>query len=154
VQKNVLVKKDVVTSQNSSQLEIKYQLQNLEQTPIELWFAIEFNFALLAGNAPDRYFYFPGNKFKNNNLSSIGIVKKVSIMGLKDEWQDIDINFSFEQPTDVWRFPIETISQSEAGFEKVYQNSVVLPNWKLNLAPESDWEITILHNISKISKGI
>ncbi len=30
----------------------------------------------------------------------------------------------------MWFFPIETVSQSENGFEKTYQGSAILVHWK------------------------
>jgi alpha-amylase len=50
-----------------------------------------------------------------------------------DEWSGFKLTFSFDQPPDLWRFPIKTVSQSEDGFESTYQGSVILPNWKLDL---------------------
>jgi alpha-amylase len=30
----------------------------------------------------------------------------------------------------MWRFPVETASQSEGGFERTYQASMVVPVWR------------------------
>jgi alpha-amylase len=50
----------------------------------------------------------------------------------------------------LWRFPIETISMSEAGFERVYQGSVILPNWKIRLGNSKTWQVTIEQYIERI----
>jgi len=149
---NILLEKIITVDAKSSELEITYCLHNLEEKTIELWFGIEFNFGLLAGDAFGRYYYFPGHPLEKNNFASRGSVEDVTVMGLKDEWQGIDINFSFPMPTTIWRFPIETVSQSEAGFEKVYQNSVILPNWKIQLSPRQEWKITFQQDITVILK--
>ena len=39
------------------------------------------------------------------------------------------------EPADAWWAPVETISNSEAGFERVYQGSGLLLSWPLALAP-------------------
>jgi len=57
-------------------------------------------------------------------------------LGLKDEYMKIDINISAEKPDSIWRLPVETISLSEAGFEKVYQSSCVLLTWDIELETE------------------
>jgi len=54
-----------------------------------------------------------------------------------------DIGLFLEQNSVVWRFPIETISQSEGGFERVYQSSVVLPNWRFSIAAGDSWKTTM-----------
>ena len=43
----------------------------------------------------------------------------------------------------IWTFPIETISQSEAGYELVHQSSVVVPHWRVEVGDEGRWEVRI-----------
>jgi 4-alpha-glucanotransferase len=143
----VFLEKVIQISPNNSQLSINYYLENRDSKPIELWFATEFNYALLAGNASDRYYYFDGKRPEDSILASIGTNDSTKSMGLKDEWLGVDINLSFNKPATVWRCPIETISQSEGGFERVYQSSVVLPNWKIKLQPSDNWSIKIIQKI-------
>ncbi|UCE06236.1 MAG: DUF1926 domain-containing protein [bacterium] len=140
---NISVSKKIKIDQKSSIIHIRYELKNLENSAIELWFAPEFNYALLAGNAPDRYYYFDQKLNENKHLASTGIVESVQQMGLKDEWLKIDIQLTFSRNATVWRFPVETISQSEGGFERVYQSSVVIPNWKIHLDPSAEWTVEI-----------
>ena len=40
-----------------------------------------------------------------------------------------------EPAADAWWSPIETVSNSESGFERVYQGSSLLLSWPLRLAP-------------------
>ena len=121
----------------------EYTIKNLSLKEITIKFGIELNFALLAGNAPDRYYYFPKKTIEDKKLASTGIVEKVTELGLVDEWQKLDINLKLNNPATIWRFPIETVSQSDAGFERVYQSSVVVPNWVLHLAPKQVWQVSI-----------
>ena len=53
----------------------------------------------------------------------------VDYLGLTDEWLGIDVELHSDQPMHVWTFPIETVSQSEGGFELVHQSVVVHPHW-------------------------
>jgi len=143
----ISVLKNIRVDRKSSTINITYELKNLENSLIELWFAPEFNYALLAGNAPDRYYYFDRELNESRHLASIGVVESVQNMGLKDEWLKIDIQLTFNRKTTVWRFPVETISQSEGGFERVYQSSVVVPNWKIRLDPLDNWSVEINQKI-------
>ena len=144
---NISVAKNLKIDSKSSNLIINYVLKNLEKSTIELWFAPEFNYALLAGNEPDRYYYFDQELNESRHLASSGIVKFVQQMGLKDEWLKIDIQLIFNKKTTIWRFPIETISQSEGGFERVYQSSAVVPNWQIQLDPLAEWSVEINQRI-------
>jgi hypothetical protein len=92
---------------------------------------VEFNLTLLAGEDEKRYYDFSNNGSDDRRMVSQGILKKVSDFGIVDEWNGFKLTFVFDQPPDVWRFPIKTVSQSEGGFESTYQGSVILPNWKL-----------------------
>lgn len=139
----IAVTKNIQIDPKSSALKIQYELKNLEKSAIGLWFAPEFNFALLAGEAPDRYYYFDTELNESRHLASSGIVQSVQQMGLRDDWLKIDIQMRFSKKTTIWRFPVETISKSEGGFERIYQSSVVVPNWKIQLEPEAEWSVEI-----------
>lgn len=143
----IYIEKEIDIFPNSSEILINYTIKNEEAVPIDLWFATEFNYGLLAGNAPDRFYYFVDTELTDRKLASRGITESVTSMGLKDTWQNIDIQLNYSKPATVWRFPIETVSQSENGIEKVYQNSVILPNWKIHLPAQGKWKIEINHNI-------
>ncbi len=64
-------------------------------------------------------------------------------VSLVDEWLRLRITLSVSQRVVLWRAPVETVSQSEAGFERVYQSSMVMPTWRISLAPSATWETEI-----------
>ena len=105
---------------------------------------------MLAGDAPDRYYWIAGADLKDPRLASSGQTDQVSSFGLRDEYQGLDIALALDKPATLWRFPIETVSQSEGGFERVYQSSVVFPNWKLELKAGGGWEMLMVQEISKL----
>jgi alpha-amylase len=41
--------------------------------------------------------------------------------------------------TALWRYPLETASQSEGGFERTYQGSVILPIWRQVTLGDGKW---------------
>ena len=49
-------------------------------------------------------------------------------LGLSDEWLKLDVGLKMSRPTSFWTFPIETVSQSEGGFELIHQSVVVMPH--------------------------
>ena len=64
-------------------------------------------------------------------------------LGLTDEWLGIDVGLKMSRPTNFWTFPIETVSQSEGGFELVHQSVVVLPHWLVEADKEGRWSVTM-----------
>ena len=64
-------------------------------------------------------------------------------VSLVDEWLKLKLTLAFSQSAILWRAPVETVSQSEAGFERVYQSSMVMPIWRISLGPEASWQTEI-----------
>ncbi|MBI4650204.1 DUF1926 domain-containing protein [Candidatus Desantisbacteria bacterium] len=83
-------------------------------------------------------------------MNSIGKEESVSCLEVWDEWLRLKLEFKFTAPCLLWRFPIETISQSENGVEKIYQNSVILSSWKFLIPGGEEWKTNIRNTIQKI----
>jgi len=115
--------KAISLEKGKSEFEVKYELKSPEK-PLHVMFAVENCYGLLAGDAPDRYYYVPEIELEDAKLRSMGEVH-ASAIGLKDEWLKIDARLEASKQARIIRYPIETISLSEAGFERVYQASAV-----------------------------
>jgi len=137
----VRITKSAALSAGSSTLEIAYLLEGLPKDQ-PLHFGVELNFAGLPAGADDRYF----RDSKQKRLGQLGSrldLHDVKGLGLVDEWLGIDAGLSFSRPTHLWAFPIETVSQSEGGFELVHQSVVVLPHWLVTADAEGRWSATL-----------
>jgi 4-alpha-glucanotransferase len=132
----VRLEKQINIDPATTEFEIRYSLVNQGEQSFPVRFGVEFNFALQAGNTPDRYYVIPGLK-KNPLLSATGENKGITEIGLVEEWIGLRIDLLTEEPADFWRFPIETVSNSEGGFERVYQCSTVMPIRQMTLEPGS-----------------
>jgi alpha-amylase/alpha-mannosidase (GH57 family) len=126
----------------AKQFTVDYTITNLESTDREIWFGIECNVGLMAGDAHDRFYRIPGRDLADRRLRSRGEECDVDEVELVDEWLKVRTVFRMSRPATLWRFPIETVSLSEQGFERLYQSSVVLPHWKLDLKDEFHVRIT------------
>jgi 4-alpha-glucanotransferase len=105
--------------------------------PRECRFASEWLFCLLAGNAPDRFITWDGGLGageKRDILASRGEMPPGPVT-LTDSWLKFSGTVSVQGATSVWRDAIETVSQSEGGYERVYQGTVVVPVWDISLEP-------------------
>ncbi len=134
--KNVTVEKRYRMN-NHSTIEISYNIQNMAQEMLKIWYGCELNFSLLAGNAPDRYYMIDGKRPKNSHLASAGetVTQNVSLV---DEFSGFKICVGCDQKLTLWRLPIETVSLSESGFERNYQNSCLVFSIKEQLEPQED----------------
>ena len=129
-------------------IEVEYEIEP-EQTGLACRFAVESVISLLAGDAPDRYFVFPGRKSDNARLASSGSERDVGRFALVDEWTGLEMCFELDPAAAVWRAPIETVSNSEAGFERVYQGSGIAVLWPIELVAGKKSELRIRMTVGK-----
>jgi alpha-amylase len=137
------IRKTIVLRVSDPGFTVRYEITNLDKEELNTTFGSEFNFSLLAGSAHDRYYDIPGHILDKRNLASIGETNNVRQVSLVDEWLKLSVVLAFSQPSILWRAPVETVSQSEAGFERVYQSSMVMPLWRISLGPGKTWEMEI-----------
>lgn len=116
----------------------------LEQLPVSetLLFGIEFNFAGMAAGASDRYYYDARGR-QIGQLEAVQDLPPSDRIGLVDEWLGEDLSLEVTEPASFWTLPIETISQSEGGFEGVHQSSCVIPHWNITAGPHRTWKVKL-----------
>ncbi|HRU46529.1 MAG TPA: DUF1926 domain-containing protein, partial [Candidatus Marinimicrobia bacterium] len=117
-------------------LKVTYTLTNIGERENVFRFGPEFNFALLGGDSPDRYYIADGEKPAEAALNSSGVLTGIKALGVVNEWDKFQAEVIAPQAVEFWRFPIETVSLSEAGFERIYQSSVIIPWFDVRLNPE------------------
>ena len=54
-----------------------------------------------------------------------------------------EVNVSLKQPGSLWRFPLEPVTMSEGGYERIHQGTVLLHVFPLDLAPGASWQNTL-----------
>ncbi len=52
----------------------------------------------------------------------------------------------------LWRFPLEPVTMSEGGYERIHQGTVLLNLYPLDLAPGASWENTLRFKISDLKQ--
>jgi alpha-amylase len=137
----VRITKGLTLNAGEATLEIAYLRENVPQD-IALHLAPEFNFAGLPSGADDRY--FTGSD--HQRLGQLGHqldLQGMTQLGLTDEWLGISAVLSFDQPAAIWTYPVDTVSQSEGGFELVHQSVAVLPHWVVIPDADGRWSATM-----------
>ncbi len=140
-----LSKTVVLDAANGSSLSINYELQNLPPG-VPIHFGVEFNFSGLAAGASDRYFYDVSGR-QLGQLESIQSLTDAERIGLMDEWLGLDVSLELSHPASIWTFPIQTISQSEDGFELVHQSCAVVPHWQFTSPRDGRWNAQLTLSI-------
>ena len=129
--------KTYLFSRNAKGFELACHLAISSQSaePLRLMAGLELVFNLLAPDAPDRYFEWTGG----HEPLRWGGTAPAPELRMVDEWQNVSILINAAGAREFWVAPIETVSESEDGFERVYQGSQILPLWPLELAPGALW---------------
>ncbi len=115
-------------------------------------FGIELNINLLAGDAPDRYYHIPGHPLQDRRLASMGALDDITEVQLVDEWNRMKVVLKTDRKCNLWRFPLETVSLSESGFEKIFQGSCLLLYWLLELEPGEEFRVSLELGIYPLKK--
>jgi hypothetical protein len=108
--------------------------------------AIETTLNFLAPAAPDRYFEAAGERHPLRWSASV----PASELRVVDEWQKVSVTLSAPNARDYWVAPIETVSESEEGFERIYQGSQILAIWPLEMKPGAEWNGQLTLRIASI----
>ncbi|HEX4457523.1 MAG TPA: alpha-amylase/4-alpha-glucanotransferase domain-containing protein, partial [Polyangia bacterium] len=100
--------------------------------PLTFSFGCESALTLLAGDAPDRYYRIAGQELAaaDRKLVAVGESAATAPVELVNEWDRFVTRVAAPTANVIWRFPLETASQSEGGFERTYQASLLVPVWR------------------------
>jgi hypothetical protein len=121
--------------------EIGLKLKEPLERPVAI--GIESVINLLAPTEPDRFFETPAGK---KNLRFSGSLPG-PILRMEDGWQRVRIALHAPLVEEFWVAPIETVSESEGGFERVYQGSQILALWRPPLTTQKTWSARLVWRI-------
>jgi 4-alpha-glucanotransferase len=128
-------------------LVVRYVIENRGQTRLQTRFASEWNINLLGGGGNDQaYYHIEDHKLDNERFDSTGDVPEVRIFHVGNTWIQQDMRFSLSEAATLWRFSIETVTGSEAGFERNHQGSCLTLLWPLLLEAGQSWSVEIQCN--------
>lgn len=133
---------------SASGFEVDYVIEHVKGPPTTSFFGVEMNYSLLAGDAHDRYFFHDqsANAGRLNTEAAFGTLKFV---GLKDEWLNVALTLRASVPAQVTVAPVKTVSQSEGGFESIYQSSSVVMQWPLNLSEGRKFTVSLKQEVAR-----
>jgi hypothetical protein len=145
----ITVAKKISIKPTHPELDISYLLINNSPGRITLWFGIEFGIATTSGQ-DQGFCYVKEDEIEAKELAMMGNAARCQEFGMKDGSLKLDVNFKLDRQSQLWRFPLYTVSLSEEGFEKVQQGIILFPNWKLTLEPQDRWEVKIINSFHPI----
>ena len=100
--------------------------------------AVQWNLALSAGDAPGRYLALA----ERPSLGSSGRLAAAEELTLVDEWLALEARLSWSPAAEVAWGPVQTVSVSEGGFERIFQGLALLLIWPL-AGTSREMEVTL-----------
>jgi alpha-amylase len=124
------VRKRYRLAAGAARLTADYQLEAEGGVPPSL-FGVELNLAFYMGPPPDRTVEIDGAPAQDPSLLAVADATGVRELVVRDGWLGLAARVSVDPAATAWRCPVFTISQSEAGYERVAQQVAVLLSWPL-----------------------
>jgi 4-alpha-glucanotransferase len=131
-------------------LEVSYTLHNKGDKTLDFIWVVEHNFTLLAGDAADRTYVLPEGGLEDSRMASAGVLHDIQTLGMRDGYSGFELQLKYSPTVELWRFPVETVSQSEEGFESVYQGSCIAGCWRVQLEPGQSRQLQAGLRINKL----
>ena len=121
-------------------------VRNTGAEPFEARLGVEWALTMLGGGGnPEAWWEVGGERAAHDGAGSANGVDQLA---QGNSWLGLSVETSVRPAADAWHAPIETISNSEAGFERVYQGSALLLSWLVMIPAGGSWSATIEHRAS------
>ena len=126
-------------------LSLTVDLQHRDGPAFDARVGIEWSLTMLGGGGNPAAWWDLGGERVGHDTS--GSAAGVSTIAQGNDDIGVAVTTTTES-ADAWFAPIETVSNSEDGFERVYQGSGLLLSWPVHLAPGDRWTRTIEHAVA------
>jgi alpha-amylase len=137
--------KSIFVPLGEERLVVRYTIENKSAVRLQTQFASEWNFNLLGGgHNPQAYYRVMGQDTETVYFDSTDEHMDVSEFHIGNTYLQQDMGFQFSKKATLWRFSIETVTGSEAGFERTHQGSCATLIWPLLLQTGETWGVEII----------
>jgi len=137
VEKTLLLGGDRATPALSTEVRV----ENRSPETVETVLALEWALNLLGGGANPQAYYLVGTERSPHDASASHDAPGMVSFG--NDWLGVAIEAVADPGAAVWWQPIETISNSEGGFERIYQGSALVFRWPLRLLPGASSTVSL-----------
>ncbi len=133
-------------NRRTSTLSLDVRVENRGAGPLEALLAVEWALTMLGGGGnPAAYYMVDGERVPHD---SAGSRASVALIRSGNDYVGLDVATRVEPAAETWISSIDTVSNSEAGFERVYQGSALVFSWPLVLAPGAAVTVRVEHTVT------
>jgi len=112
-------------------LDLTIEFDHREGPMVELRCGIEWTLTLLGGGGNPSAWWDVAGRRTTHDIA--GSATAISSLAQGNDHIGIAVTTTLDEPADGWWAPVETVSNSENGFERVYQGAGLLVSWVVRL---------------------
>jgi alpha-amylase len=128
------------------QLMVEVELHHRGDRAVETRLGLEFSTTVLGGGGnPSAWYDVDGARSAHDGN---GEAPGVEHIGYGNDWIGIAVDVRPSPAADAWWSPIETVSNSESGFERVYQGSALLLSWPARIEPGETRRVSVTQAVT------
>jgi hypothetical protein len=128
------------------ELRVELAVTNASNGPLRARLGLEWATTMLGGGGnPSAWWEIGGHRAGHDGS---GAAERIERLAQGNDWLGVRIDTRISPACDAWWAPIETVSNSEEGFERVYQGSALLISWVIDLGPGQEWLARIEHLVT------
>jgi hypothetical protein len=125
------------------------------EVPVSADLVVEWGFDLSGGgHNPAAWYEYPAGetpvRAPHDGSGELPAAERVAFGNDQD---GVRVDLELHPAGSMAWYPIETISNSESGVERIYQGSCLMPRWPLRLAPHAEAAFSMLFAISQRVDG-
>jgi len=127
-------------------LESQVRFEHRDGPAVDARLGLEWALTMLGGGGnPSAWWDVVGTRTGHDVAGEAGGVTRLA---QGNDYIGIAVETVLDEPADAWWAPIETVSNSESGFERVYQGGALLLSWPLRLSPGETWGRIVRHRVT------
>ncbi|MFL5679827.1 MAG: alpha-amylase/4-alpha-glucanotransferase domain-containing protein, partial [Chloroflexota bacterium] len=128
-------------------LGLEVVVENRSSQRIDALLGVEWAMTMLGGGGNPAAWWEAPDRTRTTH-DAAGSAKAATRIAQGNDYIGAAVVTTPSPKADAWWSPIETISNSESGFERVYQGSALLLTWPLRLAPNRKLVVRVDHVVA------
>jgi len=130
----------------SPSLDLAVELEHCDGPALDVRIGVEWSMTMLGGGGNPAAWWDVAGKRTGHDVA--GTATDVTSLAQGNDHIGVSVTTATDEPADAWWAPIETVSNSENGFERVYQGSGLLLSWPVRLAAGERWSRTVRQTVA------
>jgi alpha-amylase len=132
----------------SPTLALEVEVENPGDSAVSFELVVEWNVNLLGGGHNPAAFYETASGVRSPH-DVAGEIVSASKLAFGNDYEGVRIETTVEPAARLTWYPVETVSNSEGGFERVYQGSSLLFRWPVSLAPSERRAFAVTFDVTQ-----